>query len=243
MTGPEPINYESKTAVPPILRVWGLSRRVWLLIAGLCGSVEFTKVEVSMKRKLVLCVVGLCICTFVRADTWFFDNKLVTKPFKFGKSTIVLEVDGRKDRRRPPHTLSIHLDGALAAKYRNVGFEHLYASKDNRFIAGLSNEGIPGTAFVVFDAEGNLLREVKHEHMPYGIYTAHSVTIVRTWFESQRPVEFKVGENGRLASVLVWGTRVKRYDLLEPDLGFAEDEEERLWADEESEPKGEKGKR
>ena len=41
MTGPEPINYESKAAVPQVPRLWGLSRYVWLLIAGFCGFIEF----------------------------------------------------------------------------------------------------------------------------------------------------------------------------------------------------------
>lgn len=50
-----------------------------------------------MTRKLMLPVVALCLCTFVRADTWVFDKKLVTKPFEFGRSTIVLEIDGRKN--------------------------------------------------------------------------------------------------------------------------------------------------
>jgi hypothetical protein len=41
MTESDPLNYESKTTVPPVPRVWGLSRYVWLLIAGFCAFVEF----------------------------------------------------------------------------------------------------------------------------------------------------------------------------------------------------------
>jgi hypothetical protein len=172
-----------------------------------------------MNRVFVAFVAALGASALVRGDSWVFPDKLVKRSFDFGRTKVVLEVDGTKDRGFPPHILSVYADGALAAKYRKVGFEHLYVSKDKRYFVGLSNEGIPGTAFVIFDAEGNLLREVKHAHMPYGIYTDTSVTLIRKWFEAQRPVKFKV-EEGRLVGVLVWGTRVKQYDLLQADLGF-----------------------
>lgn len=41
MTESEPLSYARKPAVPPVPRLWGLSRLVWLLIAGTCGFVEF----------------------------------------------------------------------------------------------------------------------------------------------------------------------------------------------------------
>jgi hypothetical protein len=41
MTESEPINYESKPAGPPVPRVWGLTRPVWLLLAAFCSFVEF----------------------------------------------------------------------------------------------------------------------------------------------------------------------------------------------------------
>lgn len=41
MTEFTPISYESNTAVPPVPRVWGMSRHVWLLVAGFCAFVEF----------------------------------------------------------------------------------------------------------------------------------------------------------------------------------------------------------
>jgi hypothetical protein len=38
---PTPINYEAKPSAPSVPRVWGLSRSVWLMVAGFCAFVEF----------------------------------------------------------------------------------------------------------------------------------------------------------------------------------------------------------
>jgi hypothetical protein len=41
MTRPTPIGDESYKAVPAVPRLWGLSRGVWLLVAGFCAFAEF----------------------------------------------------------------------------------------------------------------------------------------------------------------------------------------------------------
>ena len=168
----------------------------------------------------VLAVLACCCAATARADSWVFPKELIRKEFKFGGSRLVLEVDGTKDRGSPPHTLSIHAGDQLLARYRNVAFDRVYASKDNKFFLGVSNGGIPGTAFVVLDAEGNLLREEKHRFLPHALYTSQSVTLVRVWFDEKDPgVEFDV-RAGRLAAVFIRGSNGQRYNLLERDLGF-----------------------
>lgn len=128
----------------------------------------------------------------------------------------------RKDWGYPPHTLSIYAGDELLAKYKNVGFEKVYASKDNMFFVGVSNSGIPGTAFVIFDAQGNLLRELKHPFLPHAMYTSRSVTIMRVWYDGEDPeVEFNV-RDGHLIGISIRGSNNQKYDLLEPDLGFRE---------------------
>ena len=69
--------------------------------------------------------------------------------------------DARENTRWPLFELMIYKGDELQAKYRNIGFDKIFASEDNRYFLGVSNTGIPGTAFVIFDSDGKLLREVK----------------------------------------------------------------------------------
>lgn len=153
------------------------------------------------------------------ADKWSYPAEVAKETFEFGKSKFILEVDGKRDQYLPPHTLSIYLNDELVARYRNIGFAKVYASEGNRYFVGLSNRGIPGTAFVIFDAEGNLIREEKHRFLPPGVHTSMSVTLVREWFNDKEPaVEFKM-DGDRLTAVFVQGSNGQRYDLLKADLG------------------------
>lgn len=175
-----------------------------------------------MKCVLSVFLVLVCSAAMLSADSWAFPKELAKKEFTFGESKFVLEVDGTRNQGFPPHTLSIYAGDRLLAKYQNVGFQKVYGSKDNKFFVGVSNSGIPGTAFVVFDAEGNLLREEKHRFLPHALYTAQSVTLMRVWFDEKSPdVEFDI-RDGRLMAVLIRGSNGQRYNLLERDLGFRE---------------------
>ena len=178
----------------------------------------------TARRALAGVVILLCARGTAYADSWEYLAKVTTRDFEFGKSKIVLETDARKNQQFPDHKLSIYLGGELVARYRNVAFDQVHASADNRYFVGLSNRGIPGTAFVVFDADGNLVREVKHRFMPDSIYTERSVTLARVWFDGKDPaVEFKA-DRGRLHAVSVRGSNGTRFELLMPDLGLKDHE-------------------
>src|SRR5688572_26743637 len=115
-----------------------------------------------MTRAMLVGLAVLVCCPSTGADVWApFPDELITKRFKFGDTVIVREIDGTKGGTAPPHYVTIYAGDTLVARYKNVGFEHLYASKDKRFFVGLSNTGLTKTAFVVFDREGHLIREVK----------------------------------------------------------------------------------
>jgi hypothetical protein len=168
--------------------------------------------------------LGALACTAVvaLADLWSFPRELTKEEYIFGDSKFILEVDGTKDWMWPPHTLLIYRGEELLAKYRNIGFQKVYASKDNRFFVGVSNKGVPGTAFVIFDVEGNLLREQKHLFLPPGLYTEQSLAIIKHWYDEKNPeVQFDVTD-GRLVSVFIRGSNKQKYDLLKTDLGLRE---------------------
>ncbi len=178
-----------------------------------------------MKRTALLCVLVIAMPALAYGDSWAFEAKVTEKVYEFGKSKIVLKVDATKDQSWPEHTLSIYLDGKLMAQYKNVGFEQIFASPDNTFFLGVSNSGIPGTAFVIFDKEGNLIREEKHNFMAMSIYTEISVTLDRQWYDAKNPTVEFVSDGKRLGKVLIRGDSGKTYNLLYRDREYRRFEE------------------
>lgn len=173
-----------------------------------------------MKYAIYALLLLVFAVTSVSGDSWEFKKELIRTEFKLGASKLVTEIDGTKDQFFPPHSLYIYKGEQLLAKYNNVGFDHVYASKDNKYFAGVSNFGIPGTAFIVFDADGNLLRELKHSYLRKDVYTSRSPTITRTWIDEESPdIEF-VLQNNRLEAVLIRGSNKQKYDLLKEDLSL-----------------------
>ena len=178
-----------------------------------------------MKAVAWTTLVIACCSAMVLADSWRYAAKLITTEQKFGDTRIVLEIDGRKHQGFPPHTMSIFDKDRLVAKYPNVGFDKIHASEDKQFFLAVSNGGIPGTAFIIFDREGNLIREMKHRFMPDAIYISRSVTLIRAWYDEEKPdVRFDV-QNGHLVGLSIRGKQ--RFDLLKRDLGFEGDGAER----------------
>jgi hypothetical protein len=172
--------------------------------------------EVSM-RLIIAASLVIGLASSVLADTYAAESW--TRDYAFGKTKIVLERDDTRKSPEPSHTLTISRDNEIIAKYQNVGFEQIFASEDKKYFVGLSNSGITLTAFVIFNSEGSLIREMKHEFMPIDIYSEMSVSIVRTWLAEKPEVEFKMKDD-RLVNVFVNGSKGKRYDLLKTDLDF-----------------------
>lgn len=150
-----------------------------------------------MRHAIVSLLILCCACGLLLADSWAYPRELQTKTHEFGNSKITVEIDGTGNTGFPPHAMSVFRDGAVVACIPNIAFEQVHASADQRYFVGLSNSGIPGTAFVVFDADRNLIREVNHPFMPKGIHTTMSVTVSRVWFDAREPaVEFEVDPRG-----------------------------------------------
>lgn len=160
------------------------------------------------------------LVTSLHADSWSFPRELDRKAYPFGESRIVLEIDARKDTQYPDFILSIYLGEEMMAKYRNVGFEDLFPSPDNEYFLGLSNSGLPGTAFVIFDKRGRLIREEKHQFVDPSIHTSMSVTLHREWFDKKHPDVQWEFHMQRLGRIWVNGSSGNRYDLLDRTLGL-----------------------
>lgn len=163
-----------------------------------------------------LCIIMLAFfANHANADRWIFPPEIHKQEYTFGEVRIELIRDPSESRGWPLYELYIFNKGELQAKYRNIAFENIYASEDNRFFAGLSNHGVPGTAFVVFDYKGRLLREVKHHYSSLE-YILQSATIRRYWYN---PEETKVDFIMRYgAGTMLTEMIVKRKDLPDIDL-------------------------
>ena len=115
-----------------------------------------------MKHAAYAFLMLACATDLALADEWRFPKTLAKQEQTFGESKLVVEIDGTKGSAFPPHMLSIYAGDQLLAKYKNVAFQRVYASNDNKFFVGLSNHGIPGTAFVVFDAQGTRVARTRN---------------------------------------------------------------------------------
>lgn len=135
------------------------------------------------------------IITTALADQWSFPAEKNVRKFEFGATRIELIRDATQNQQYPSYQLAIYQSGTLVAKYGNVAFEYIAASPDQRVFVGLSNSGIPGTAFVMFDYRGNLIREVKHPYWT-GPYCDRSVSLVRNWYDPSNPgIKFQYSDD------------------------------------------------
>jgi hypothetical protein len=148
------------------------------------------------------------------ADSWKFDPVEKSRTETYGNIRIVQTVDGRENVRYPDFILSIHSGDQLLARYKGVRYQQLFAAPDHSLFVGLSNNGLPGTAVVVFDNRGNLLLEVKHGAAAFD-YCDKSMTLVRRWYDDEKPdVQFIPDkEYGGYKAITVRDCKGKTEDL------------------------------
>ncbi len=139
---------------------------------------------------MILRLVGILVATLsfqpsVFADSWFFEKKSTDYVYEFGKTKIIRTVDATRNQQYPEYALQIFLNNELMALYRNISFEHVFSAKDEVFI-GFSNSGLPGTAIIIFDKNGNLKLEIKHHYGNIN-YCEESITMIRKWYDASIP--------------------------------------------------------
>lgn len=152
------------------------------------------------------------------ADKWKFEDVKKESKYKFGDVVITRIVDARQDQYSPDHIIKIERKSNLAALYRNVSFQEIFASKDNKTFVGLSNGGIPGTAIVIFNNKGELKIEIKHDFGNFD-YCKKSVTLIREWYEGKNSkFEFLYDKNNNITDMRLLtckGKTVSLYDVIE----------------------------
>ena len=132
----------------------------------------------------------------------------------FGSVKVILTTDATKNQQWPEFTVRIFRDGVVQAQYRGIAFEQLFASPDRSTIVGLSNDGLPGTAIVVFGPSGDLRLLVNHGMAEFE-YCDKSVTRRCVWFDEEKPeVQFDFNDKKRESSgISLRDCRGNRVDL------------------------------
>lgn len=125
------------------------------------------------------------------ADSWTFAKERQVKEYRFADARIVRIIDATENQQYPDFIVEIYHQEKLMAKYRGISFETLAVDKTNNTFVGLSNSGLPGTAVVVFLADGTLTQLLFHgQFVPE--YCQQSMTLSKLWFDQNNPdIQFK----------------------------------------------------
>ena len=131
-------------------------------------------------------LAGVLTSPSVKADSWRFPATIKSEVENHGDIAVRRIIDARKNQRFPDYTIEVSRGNELMARFPGTYFEQLFAAPDGSFFVGLSNNGLPGTAVIVFDRLGRLRIEVKHDLAEFD-YCEHSVTLRRVWFDAENP--------------------------------------------------------
>jgi len=158
----------------------------------------------SYKKSLITLLLLAFATPSLAEMTWHkktnvIETKTATSSLEFGETTVTMDVTySTSPLIKPKYILSMTKGDELLAKIPGVGVQVLKASADNSIIVGLSNSTAPGTAFVILNDKGELLREVKHISvaMDYCVYNKPLKKAI--WFNPKAPnIKFEYAADGK----------------------------------------------
>ena len=161
--------------------------------------------------------IGLLLaCPTLHADSWALKPEVKDTEFKFGETRIVLHYDSTTNSRYPRYDLRVYSGDKPVATNENVGFERVFADPQNTYFLGVSNRGLIKQAYVIFDRQGRILKEQKHDPRKVH-YMEMSVTLIRKWYDAKNPQPEFVFRDGRLSNVHIRALDGKVVSLMDPD--------------------------
>jgi hypothetical protein len=96
---------------------------------------------------------------------------------------------------------------------RDALFEQFFASPNKRLFVGLSNSGWPGSAILVFDADGHIYTYARHSGAFE--YCQQTSTLLKYWYYHKKPaIEFPNFETDP-PKLTIKGCRGNKLDILE----------------------------
>ncbi|WP_416757456.1 hypothetical protein ACNI65_14310 [Roseateles sp. So40a] len=120
------------------------------------------------------------------ADSWKFPATTTDRTFDFDATRIVLTTDARKSQRMPDFQMRVLLAGREQARFPGVSVDQIFASPDKKVFLGLSNQGLPGTAVILFSNTGRIILLANHGLAEFD-YCSKSVTLARDWYDQLKP--------------------------------------------------------
>ena len=137
--------------------------------------------------RIILLLIS-CMPTLLFADSWSFETGISETEYKFGNVTIKRVIDATNNQRYPRFSVAIYKNEELKALYAGVSFEDIGASDDNGSFIGISNDGLPGTAIIIFNREGELILHVPHNFSALPLnYCSETITRQRQWYDQDTP--------------------------------------------------------
>jgi len=150
------------------------------------------------------------------SDSWSYPKEKSESEQKFGDITIVKICDATKSQNWPYFEIQVLNKDKLVTTIKNEYFDDIYSSTDNKYFIGVSNSGIPKTAYIIFDNEGNVIKKVQHDKDVLK-YTKYSITLVREWYSPDTVnIKFEIEDN-KLIDIKATNSSKERISLLKKD--------------------------
>jgi len=158
---------------------------------------------------VLLCFLPLTVC----ADNWSFPAEVTREVTRFGEVRLILIMNSLKNQVYPDYELLIENKDMIITNLVNVGYQDVFASPENRYFLGVSNIGIPDTAYIIFDAGGNVIKHIKH-HVSGLAYSKQTVTLIREWYDKKNPNVVFTITKGQLIAIHINNSSGERIELL-----------------------------
>lgn len=185
-----------------------------------CQAMTKTPFRASPSSFLCLFLLNLLLIPSLSADNFApLPNEVFETSHSYGDFEIIDKVDATEDGYYPSCSVILKHKSVLKAEFKDFRADVIGASPDKRYFAALSNDGRSGGAFIVFNSDGDLIKDATHEQMDRRLFTFWSITLFRNWHSKKPNMEF-VSEGGRLTHLYVSGKKFKRFDLMAENLAI-----------------------
>ena len=155
-------------------------------------------------------ILAILLAVTAAADSWTWKDSV--QIWRFTDGLRVESITDKISRYKAKQYMRIVKGSNVLATINGVGFDILAASPKANLFVGLSNSGLPGTAAVVFDADGRLLLYVGHGDARFD-YCEESITIDRVWHGSEtKDIQFE--DEGWVGGISLLDCHGNRVNLL-----------------------------
>jgi hypothetical protein len=157
-----------------------------------CAAVAFsywirmTTVHFAATMRALFWAVLFLAAPFAIADSWSYPAERTEKVHTFGETRIVLITDATQNHKYPDFIFQVFKNDQLQSQVHNVSFEQVFSNPGANLFVGLSNDGRPGTAVVVFNDRGAIGLLASHGIAEFD-YCEKSISVQRVWYDAENP--------------------------------------------------------